>query len=53
VKLGSIGHFIPVLQVDGDRFLIADPLVGKEWVARDELLRRYVFTGFYMPVKKE
>ena len=53
VKLGAIGHFIPILQKDGDHFLIADPLVGKEWMTKAELLRRYKFTGFYMPISQK
>ncbi|MFA6289877.1 MAG: cysteine peptidase family C39 domain-containing protein [Opitutaceae bacterium] len=53
VRLGSIGHFIAILQRDGDRFLIGDPLRGPESLSRDELLQRYHFTGFFMAIEPE
>lgn len=50
VRLGSVGHFIPILRREGDQFLIGNPLQGRELLSREELLKRYDFTGFYMPI---
>ncbi len=52
VRLDSNGHFIAILSRDGDRFLIGDPLTGREELTRSELVDRYVFTGFYMSITK-
>lgn len=52
VRLGSIGHFIPVIGKDGDRFIIGDPLRGRELLTSEELHQRYRFTGFHMRVKR-
>ncbi len=52
VRLGSIGHFIPVLGREGERFVIGDPLKGREVLTLEELEKRYDFTGFHMRVKK-
>lgn len=51
VRLGSIGHFIPILGRDGDLFVVGDPLRGRELLSREELNRRYKFTGFHMRIK--
>ena len=52
VTIGSAGHFIPILSKDGDRYRIGDPLVGEETLTEKELLIRYRFTGFYMPISR-
>lgn len=52
VRLGSIGHFIPVLGREGERFVIGDPLQGREVLTLEELEKRYDFTGFHMRVKR-
>lgn len=52
VRLGNIGHFIPVLGREGERFVIGDPLKGKEVLTLEELEKRYEFTGFHMRVKR-
>lgn len=52
VKLGSIGHFIPVLEVRGSQVHIADPLRGGEWISMDTFHSRYGFTGFHMTVSR-
>lgn len=52
VRLESIGHFIPILGQQGDRFIIGDPLRGRELLSREELQQRYDFTGFHMRIKK-
>ncbi len=51
VRLGSIGHFIPILGQEGDRFIVGDPLRGRELLSREELDERYDFTGFHMRIK--
>lgn len=53
VRLGSIGHFIPILGQEGDRFIVGDPLRGRELLPREELNQRYVFTGFHMRIKNK
>lgn len=52
VRLGAIGHFIPMLARDSDRYLIGDPLHGKEWLTREALEQRYNFTGFCLEVSR-
>ena len=52
VRLGSIGHFIPILERDGDEFVIGDPLEGRERISKQQLLSRYRFTGFFMTIDK-
>ena len=52
VRLGSIGHFIPILGRKGERFIIGDPLKGREVMTMEELEKRYDFTGFHMRVKR-
>ena len=51
VRLGSIGHFIAILRAEGDRFLVGDPLNGREILSRGDLLTRYKFSGFHMRVR--
>jgi len=50
VRLGAIGHFIPILEITDTTVTIADPLRGKETLSRAELLDRYTFTGFYLVI---
>ena len=47
---GSIGpgHFIAVLGKSGDKYILGDPMRGREEVGTTELLNRYYFTGFSM-----
>ncbi len=51
VRLGIAGHFIAVLGREGDRFIIGDPLRGREMLTLEELEERYEFTGFHMRIK--
>lgn len=51
VRLESIGHFIPILGREGEKFIVGDPLRGRELLTEEELKQRYEFTGFYMRVK--
>jgi predicted double-glycine peptidase len=53
VRLGKIGHFIPILGREGDRFIVGDPLHGRELLSRDELDERYEFTGFHMRINSK
>ena len=53
VRLGTIGHFIPILGQEGDRFIVGDPLRGRELLSRDELHERYDFTGFHMRITNQ
>lgn len=52
VRLGYIGHFIAILGHEGDKFVIGDPLRGRELLSREELEQRYDFTAFHMRVKR-
>ena len=52
VRLGSVGHFIPILAQEGDNFLVGDPLRGSELLPIEELERRYQFTGFHMRISE-
>jgi len=53
VRFGSIGHFIPILERQGDQFVIGDPLRGPELLSEEKLLKRYEFTGFHMTVPED
>ena len=53
VRLGSVGHFIAILGREGDKFVVGDPLHGREWLSREDLRQRYTFTGFHMRVKNK
>jgi len=48
--LGRVGHFIAILDENDGKVVIGDPLNGRETLSREELARRYTFTGFYMVV---
>jgi hypothetical protein len=48
VRLGQAGHFITVLERQGDRYRIGDPLRGAQWMDMSELTHRYQLTGFYL-----
>ncbi len=50
VRLGSIGHFIPILGREGEKFVVGDPLRGRELLSWQELEQRYDFTGFHMRI---
>lgn len=53
VQLGIIGHFIPILSQEGDRFIVGDPLRGRELLTLKELENQYRFTGFHMRIKNK
>jgi hypothetical protein len=52
VRVGGVGHFIPILARDGSQFHVGDPLIGREVLSRDTLLERYTFTGVYLVIMK-
>jgi hypothetical protein len=53
VTLDGRGHFIPLLEREGDAFLIGDPMIGPELLSREQLETRYGFTGFVLEVSRE
>lgn len=51
VRFGPIGHFISILGQDRGKYIVGDPLRGREAMSREELEQRYDFTGFYMRIE--
>ncbi|MFT5469302.1 MAG: putative double-glycine peptidase [Verrucomicrobiales bacterium] len=51
VRLGDIGHFITILEQNGDELVIGDPLSGRKTASRAEFQRSYKFTGFFMSIR--
>lgn len=45
------GHFIAVLEQQGEDYVIGDPLVGKLKMTVKQLQAEYYFTGFFMLMK--
>ncbi len=45
---GGTGHFIAILGRDGDRYVIGDPLGGRELVRAEDLSAKRYFTGFFL-----
>lgn len=52
VRLGTVGHFIPLLGQSEEKFIIGDPLSGKAILTREEPSERYHLTGHCMTVGK-
>lgn len=50
VRLGGVGHFIAVLEVNGDQVAVADPCEGPKRVSLSAFQRRYDFTGFHLVI---
>jgi len=50
VLIGSSGHFIAILEQNGDEFVVGDPLRGRVVLSRGDLEKRYQFTGFHMRI---
>ena len=50
VRLGSIGHFIAIIEEKDGIFVVGDPMRGREEVSREELEERYEFTDFQMHI---
>jgi predicted double-glycine peptidase len=47
---GNTGHFITILDRNGDSYVIGDPLEGRIVRSQAELRDKYEFTGFFMLV---
>jgi len=45
---GGAGHFIVLLGKSGEKFIVGDPLDGRDELSIKDLEERYTFTGFYM-----
>lgn len=52
VRIGGGGHFIAILENSRDVFVTGDPLVGREIVNKDEMNKKFDFTGFFMEIKR-
>ncbi len=48
VRLGGIGHFITILGEEGEKYIVADPLRGRELLDPAQLFDHYKFTGFHL-----
>ena len=51
VRIGDIGHFIAILEQNGDQLVIGDPMHGRSEASREDFLRDYDFTGFFMTIE--
>lgn len=51
VRIGGVGHFIPILGREGEKWVTGDPLVGKRLYSDSEFYQLYEFTGFHMIVQ--
>jgi hypothetical protein len=47
-NLGNSGHFITILGLEGDNYIIGDPLEGRLVLSKSALEANYTFTGFFM-----
>jgi len=52
VRIGGCGHFIAVLELNGDQVTFADPLQGEYRLSLSEFQKRYSFTGLHMVITK-
>lgn len=48
VALNGIDHVIPILGKRADRYVIGDPVFGREILTREQLLKRYRFSGLFI-----
>ncbi len=53
VHVGSIGHFIAVLDFHDGQITYVDPMHGERKVSHTEFQRRYKFTGFHMVISRD
>jgi hypothetical protein len=54
VRLGNPngpGHFIAILDRDGERYVVGDPLVGRRVLTVSEIHAKYHITGFFLVVQ--
>jgi hypothetical protein len=50
-SLGNSGHFIALLERDGDRIVLADPMEGLSTNTLATLKDQYEFTGFFLLIR--
>lgn len=53
VKIGRVGHFITILEDQGDSYLTGDPLEGERIFFKKDIENKYHFTGFFMVIKTD
>lgn len=53
VKLGQAGHFITLLEKEGEVFTIGDSLSGVHRLSKAQFDERYRFTGFVLHIVRE
>jgi predicted double-glycine peptidase len=51
-ELGT-GHFIAVLDREGDRYIIGDPMIGRQVLSPAEMTNGRFFTGFFLRIGKQ
>lgn len=51
VLKSGVGHFIPILGQEDGRYVIGDPIVGRETRTLAQLRAEYRFTGFFMLIR--
>ncbi len=47
---GSAGHFIAILSREGDKYVIGDPISGRQTLTIEEIKQRFYLTGFFLVV---
>lgn len=52
VKVGGMGHFIPIMEETVTTYITGDPLVGRREWPKDKIRERMNFTGFFMEVRR-
>jgi len=52
VRVEGAGHFITILGREGEKWVIGDPLVGRQFLTFAQFQNSYQPTGFFMLVKK-
>ncbi len=48
---GGRGHFIAILEKDGENYVTGDPLVGRQVFPASEIQKAFNFTGFFMEIR--
>ncbi len=52
VQNKRLGHFIAVLDKEGDEYIVGDPLFGRMRVPENQIGEKFIFTGFFLKVTK-
>jgi len=50
VRIGNFGHFIVILKEENGKYIVGDPLKGRQQIPKDSMANRFDFTGFFMEV---